>query len=91
VIRFNSFLTATKKKAYHPFLKKLENRKVFQPELSTYIYYGFNELLITDASLSNKFFRKEVFIKALNYLPKKYINMYNIFLEDSLRLLSQIN
>lgn len=84
VIKFNSFWTATKKKLFHPFLKKLENRKVFQPELSTYIYYGFNELLIIDCCLSNKFFRKEAFIKALNYLPKKYINMYNIFGEDSL-------
>ena len=42
VIRFNSFWTKTKKKTFHPFLKKLENREVFQPELSTYMYYGFN-------------------------------------------------
>ena len=84
MIRFNSFSTATKKKAFHSFLKKLENRKVFQPELSTYIYYGFNELLIIDCCVNNKFFRKEAFIKALNYLPKKYINIYNIFAEDSL-------
>ena len=84
VIRFNSFLTSKREIVYHQFLKKLENKKVFQPELSTYIFYGFNELLIIDCYLSNKFFRKEVFIKALNYLPKKYLNMYNIYQEDQL-------
>ena len=84
VIRFNFFLTSIKNKVFHRFLKKLENKKVFQPELSTYIFYGFNELLTIDCCLSNKFFRKEVFIKALNYLPIKYLNMYSIYAEDSL-------
>jgi FkbM family methyltransferase len=40
MIKFNIFYTSNKKLVLERFLKKLENKKVFQPELSTYIFYG---------------------------------------------------
>ena len=66
------------------FLKQLENKIIFQPELSTYIYYAFNELLILDNCVSNKFLLKLAFIKSLNSLNKNYLKMYNKFSEDAL-------
>ena len=57
---------------------------MYQPILSTYIYYGLNELQIIDFGLCNKFYRKEVYIKALNSLEKNFLNIYFTFSEDSL-------
>ena len=84
IIRFNIYVSWIKKLNFYPFLKLLENRQVFQPQLSTYIFYGINELLQIDCCVSNKFYKKEIYTKALSILNKKYLNMYNIFGEDSL-------
>ena len=48
---------------------------IYQPELSTYIFYGSKELRITDLYIVNKILKKEVLIKALNCLNKYYLNI----------------
>jgi glycosyltransferase involved in cell wall biosynthesis len=61
---------------------KLCNKLIKQPELSTYIYYGNNELELIDYNICNKFIRREVYIKSLNILNNFYLDMYIICMED---------
>ena len=85
------YLTSIKNLHLNVFSEKLENKKVFQPELSSYIFYGLNELFEIDRNICNKFFKKEVLIKALNSITKSYSNIYSVFSEDSLRFLKHLN
>ena len=65
--------------------KRFENRPIYQPELSTYMFYGNNnELEKIDANICNKFIKKEVFIKALNSLKNNYLNLFITIEEDQL-------
>lgn len=57
---------------------------IYQPELSTNIFYGNNELEAIDYNISNKFIKKEVYIKSLNILNYFYLNMCMTYMEDSL-------
>ena len=83
IIRFNLYL-GNKEISFGQYIKKIPNTKVYQPELATYLYYGINELRIIDLSLSNKFIKKEVYIKAIILLNKFYLNLYMIYMEDSI-------
>ena len=58
---------------------KFINKKIYYPNLSTYIYYGNNELEIIDYYLCNKFIKKKAFINAINYLSLYYLNRLIIF------------
>lgn len=53
---------------YERFLDKLEDKLIYQPELSTYLFYATNNLEINDLSINNKLIKKGVYIKALNEL-----------------------
>ena len=83
IIRFNLYL-GNREISFEKQIKKISNTKVNQPELSTYSFYGINELRIIDLSLSNKFIKKEVYIKAMILLNKYYLNMHMIYMEDSI-------
>ena len=72
------------KLVFQKFVKNIKKNIVYQPELSTYIFYGNNELELVDCFLTNKIIKKEVYIKSLNLLNNYYLNSYMIFLEDSL-------
>lgn len=63
---------------------KTKKKSIFQPELSLYLFYGDNELHIIDSFINNKFLKKEVYIKSLNYLNPSYLNMYIISFEDQI-------
>ena len=67
---------------YEKLLDKLENKPIYQPELSTYLFYATNNLEINDLSINNKLIKKEVYIKALNELNSFYFNMYITNYED---------
>ena len=63
----------------------LIDRPVFQPELSTYLFYGNNnELQIIDSYITNKLIKTDVYIKAVNSLSEEYLNMFITYLEDSM-------
>jgi hypothetical protein len=81
-IRFNTYL-GNGKLNFNSFSKNHEDRPIYQPELSTYIYYGNKELAIIDYYITNKFIKKQTYIKALNSLNNFYLNMYMTFMEDS--------
>ena len=83
IIKYNEYI-GNGKILFKDIFNKLGNKAIYKPKLSTYIYYGNNELKIIDFSISNKFIKKVVFIKALNLLKKYYLNEYIIFSEDSL-------
>ena len=61
-----------------------EEKPIYQPELSTNIFYIDNELIRTDFSLCNKFMKKEVYIKTINFINNFYLNLYIITFEDQI-------
>ena len=83
IIRFNSY-RGKGKYLNNNFCKFQKNIAIYQPELSTYLYYGNFNLQIIDSYINNKFIKKIVYIKALNALNNFYSNMYMIYMEDSL-------
>ena len=82
LIRFNSYL-GRKKIIFHKIQDKLEDYPVYQPELSTYIFYGNNELGRIDYYINNKFIKRDIFIEAINTLNIFYRNIYMTYMEDS--------
>ena len=82
IIRFNIFL---KNKIWDlEIIDNIEKRPIYQPKLSTYIFYGCKKLRITDIIIVNKFVKKEVLIRAINCLNKYYLIIYMTFFEDGL-------
>jgi glycosyltransferase involved in cell wall biosynthesis len=69
---------------YERFLDKLKEKPIYQPELSTYLFYATNNLEINDLSINNKLIKRGVYIKALNELNFFYFNMYITNYEDSI-------
>ena len=67
LIRFNMYL-GNGKVANEDFDKSKKRRSIYQPELSTYTFYGNNELEMIDFYIANKFIRKKVYIESLNSL-----------------------
>ena len=82
-IRFNVYL-GKGKLSYNYFSKNHENKPIYQPELSTHVYYGNKEIGIIDCYMTNKFIKKTTYLKALNYLNNFYFHIYMTFMEDSL-------
>ena len=67
---------------YERFLDKLKDKPIYQPELSTYLFYATNNLEINDLSINNKLIKRGVYIKALNELNSFYFKMYITNYED---------
>ena len=86
MIRFNMYMGKEKGKERIDFEEiVLEDRPVYQPELSTYLFYGNqNELQIVVSYINNKFMKKDVYVKAINSLSEEYLNMFIIYLEDAM-------
>ena len=63
---------------------EIKTQKVYQPELSYYIFYNKGYLKQTDYSISNKFIKRNIFIKALNSIKNYYLNQNMIVYEDGL-------
>ena len=82
-IRFNIYL-GNRQLCLEKLSKNLEGIVIYQPELSTYIYYGNEEININDYYITNKFIRKKIYIKALNSLNNFYFNMYMTYMEDQI-------
>jgi glycosyltransferase involved in cell wall biosynthesis len=83
VIRF-SIYDWNKKLGYAKYVQKLGNKPVYDPLLSTNLFYGYGELEIVDFNINNKFIKTKTFIKALNCLNNFYFNIYIIYMEDQL-------
>ena len=83
IIRFNIYY-GNGKISYEKFVKSQKSRPIYQPELSTYIFYGNNELETIDYTITNKFIKTKVYIESLNSLNNYNLNMYMTSMEDKL-------
>lgn len=83
IIRFISYLVFGKI-SNEKFVNFQKSRPIYQPELSTYIFYGNNDLEIIDYTITNKFIKTKVYIESLNSLNNFYLNMYMTSMEDNL-------
>lgn len=83
MIRFNIYL-GKGTIMLNNVIKGIKRRPVYQPELSTYLFYGKGFLCHIDHNLSNKFIEKKAYIRALNYLSDYYLNLYLIYFEDGI-------
>ena len=85
IIRFNIYNFHEQRLSYNKIIKNLENRPIYQPELSTYMFYGSNnELEMIDGYINNKFIKREVYIRSLNILYNFYKDMYITYMEDAM-------
>lgn len=82
MIRFNIFTGHNI--FFNKRVKGLENKLIYQPELSTFLFYGKGRLLQIDFNVSNKFIKRKAFIRALNSVNGYYLNQYMIATEDGL-------
>ena len=83
MIIFNLYL-ANKNIILNNIINRFEDKSIYQPNLASYLFYGNNDLDIIDCYVTNKFIKKQVYIKALNALNNFYLNMFIIFMEDSI-------
>ena len=70
--------------SFNDIFYKFENRPIYQPELSTFVFYDKNELSMRDYVINNKFIKRDKFIKALNSLNSFYSSIYMNRAEDTL-------
>lgn len=85
IIRFNiNKIYEYEKKSFNDLWQSKKEKVFVGPELSTYMFYGSDELRISDYYIYNKFMKKEVVVKALNSLNNFYFNMYINLWEDTL-------
>ena len=57
-------------------------REIFQPELRTYLIYGYGYQKLVDGIISNKFIRKTLYLISLNNIDVFFINQKMIYFED---------
>ena len=57
---------------------------VYQPELRTYLIYGFGNQKLVDGIISNKFVQRISFLITLNDINNYYLNQHMIYFEDGL-------
>ena len=65
-------------------IKNIKIQEVYQEQLSSFIFYGNGNLEQTDYCIINKFIKRDIFIKSLNYIDKYYLNQNMIVYEDGL-------
>ena len=66
LIRFNIYV-GNRHIYFNNHIKLLKSIPIYQPQLSTYLFYSLNILRQTDYNVWNKFIKREALIKALNY------------------------
>jgi glycosyltransferase involved in cell wall biosynthesis len=71
---------------YFPFNIIAENLKspMYQPEIGTYLIYGYGYKKIVDGIVSNKFVKAESFLKTLKKIDNSYFSQRMIYFEDGL-------
>jgi len=68
---------------FREHIDKLPSKPIYQPELSTYIFYASKFIFQIDFNVSNKFIKRETMIRALNYISNDIFIYMNIF-EDGI-------
>ena len=83
ILRFNIYIHYGKT-FFGKITKKLESRPIYQPELSTYLFYGLGFLKQVDYNICNKFIKREALIRSLNIFDKNDLNGFMTVHEDGL-------
>jgi len=83
IIRFNTYL-GNKNIFMYKDIKYLINKSIYQPELSSYIFYAKGSVKMIDPIISNKFVKRNILIKSLNLISIYFLNQNMIFYEDTL-------
>ena len=83
IVNFNLYI-GNKKIFMNEIIKSIESRPIYQPELSTYIFYGKGYLEQIDVCLHNKLIKKKIYLNTLNSISKYYLNQYMNNWEDNL-------
>ena len=65
-------------------VKDIISEPIYQPILSTYIFYGKGNLELIDVCISNKLVKNEIYFKALNSINTYFLNQYMTHWEDGL-------
>ena len=84
IIRYNLFDQRENDIFYNSIVNKLDSRKIEQPELFYYLFYGVGKLKQIDFNLANKFIKREAYIRALNSINSFYLKQYMINFEDGI-------
>ena len=58
--------------------KDKKYKTVYQPILSSYIFYSNGNLMQNDYVLWNKLIKRNIYVDTLNYIPNYYLNLYII-------------
>ena len=83
MIRFNIY-RGKNRIFFNHIINKLESRSIYQPELSSYLFYGLKKLKQIDFNVCNKFVKRTAYIKALNFIKRYYLEIYMLVFEDGL-------
>ena len=83
MIIFNTYL-GNKNIFMHYQIKEYENKIIYQPNLSSFIFYGTGHLDIIDPIIRNKFIKRTILINTLNNIDNYFISQNIIFYEDTL-------
>ena len=78
MIRFNRYY-GDNKVGFKDYIK---DRIIYQPEISTHLYYENNKIQIIDLWITNKFIKKEAYIRALDSLKKSFLDLFITYAED---------
>ena len=84
IIRYNLFDQRENDIFYNSIVNKLDSRRIEQPELFYYLFYGVGKLKQIDFNLANKFIKREAYIRALNSINSFYLKQYMINFEDGI-------
>ena len=84
IIRYNLFDQRENDIFYNSIVNKLDSRRIEQPELFYYLFYGIGKLKQIDFNLANKFIKREAYIRALNSINSFYLKQYMINFEDGI-------
>jgi hypothetical protein len=83
MIRFNQFEEKTNGR-WFKIVNKLKSHPIYQPIIYDYLFYALGHLKLNDFSISNKFLKRELFIKTLNGISKFFLNQRMIVYEDGI-------
>ena len=83
LIRFNIYV-GNSQLQLQEIVNNIQNKQIYQPELSTYLFYLEKDLKIIDISICNKFLQKKIYIECLSLLNKYYLKTFITYYEDLL-------
>ena len=81
IIRFNIYSNSN---FIFSLTDNILKRTIYQPELRTYLIYGYGYPKLVDGIISNKFISKKTYLISLNNIDEYYLNQKMIYFEDGL-------